>query len=71
MPKEEIFSDLLRPVIEEARILAAEIMASEYDVETAMKLAMAWPKGPFAYARDLEPLFVKKQVSEFEKLDSY
>jgi len=71
VPKEEIFADLLRPVIEEARILAAEIMASEYDVETAMKLAMAWPKGPFAYARDLEPLFVKKQVSEFEKLDSY
>lgn len=69
--KEEIFADLMRPVIEEAKILASEIMASEYDVETAMKLAMGWPKGPFAYARDLEPLFVKKQVSEFEKLDSY
>lgn len=69
--KEEIFAELLRPVIEEARILASEIMVSEYDVETAMKLAMNWPKGPFAYSRDLEHLFVKKQVSEFEKLDSY
>ena len=69
--KEEIFAELMRPVIEEARILASEIMASEYDVETAMKLAMNWPKGPFAYSRDLEHLFVKKQVSEFEKLDSY
>jgi len=69
--KEEIFAELMRPVIEEARILASEIMASEYDVETAMKLAMNWPKGPFAYGRDLERLFVKKQVSEFEKLDSY
>jgi 3-hydroxybutyryl-CoA dehydrogenase len=69
--KEELFAELLRPVIEEARILASEIMASEYDVETAMKLAMNWPKGPFAYSRDLEPLFVKKEVSEFEKLDSF
>ena len=71
VPKEEIFAELLRPVIEEARILASEIMVSEYDVETAMKLAMNWPKGPFAYSRDLKHLFVRKQVSEFEKLDSY
>ena len=69
--KEEIFAELMRPVIEEAGLLASEIMASEYDIETAMKLAMGWPKGPFAYGRDLEHLFVKKQVSEFEKLDSY
>ncbi|MFA6434016.1 MAG: 3-hydroxyacyl-CoA dehydrogenase NAD-binding domain-containing protein [Elusimicrobiales bacterium] len=69
--KEEIFAELLRPVIEEARILASEIMVSEYDIETAMKLAMGWPKGPFAYSRELGNLFVKKQVSEFEKLDSY
>ena len=69
--KEEIFAELLRPVIEEAKILASEIMVSEYDIETAMKLAMSWPKGPFAYGRDLEQLFVKKQVSEFDKLDSY
>ena len=46
-------------------------MASEHDIETAMKLAMNWPKGPFAYSRDLEHLFVKKTVSEFEKLDPY
>ena len=71
VPKEEIFAELLRPVVEEARLLAAEIMASEHDIETAMKLAMNWPKGPFAYSRDLEHLFVKKTVSEFEKLDPY
>lgn len=69
--KEEIFAELLRPVIEEARLLASEIMASERDIETAMKLALNWPKGPFAYGRDLERLFVKKTVSEFEKLDPY
>jgi len=71
VPKEEIFAELLRPVIEEARLLASEIMASEHDIETAIKLALNWPKGPFAYSRDLEHLFLKKTVSEFEKLDPY
>ncbi|MBI4801090.1 MAG: hypothetical protein HY796_01065 [Elusimicrobia bacterium] len=69
--KEEIFAELLRPMIEEAKLLAAEIMASEYDIETAVKLGMGWPKGLFAYSRDLEHLFVKKRVSEFDKLDIF
>ncbi len=69
--KEEIFSEIMRPVIEEARLLASEIMASERDIETAMKLAMNWPKGPFAYGRELESLFVKKRVTEFDNLDAY
>jgi 3-hydroxybutyryl-CoA dehydrogenase len=71
VPKEEIFAEIMGPVIEEARILASEIMASEHDIETAMKLAMNWPKGPFAYGRELESLFVKKRVTEFDNLDAY
>ncbi len=70
-PKEEIFSDLMGPVIEEARTLASEIMASEHDIETAMKLAMGWPKGPLAYGRDMKELFVKKRAGEFDSLDAY
>jgi 3-hydroxybutyryl-CoA dehydrogenase len=69
--REEIFAELMRPVIEEARILASEIMASEHDIETAMRLAMDWPKGPFAYGRELEHLFQKKTVTEFDNLDAY
>ncbi|HAH32612.1 MAG TPA: hypothetical protein DCL44_09905 [Elusimicrobia bacterium] len=69
--KEEIFTRILSPIIDEAKILASEIMASEYDVETAVKLAFGWPKGPFAYARDLSHLLEKKKVSEFDKLDAY
>jgi len=71
VPKEEIFAELMRPVIEEARLLASEIMASERDIETAAKLGFGWPKGPLAYARDLEALLARKPVSEFENLDSY
>jgi len=69
--KEEIFAELMRPVIEEAKLLASEIMASEYDIETAVKLAFGWPKGPFAYGRDFAHLLERKVVSEFDKLDSF
>ena len=69
--KEDIFSQILGPLIDEAKLLASEIMASERDIETAVKLAFGWPKGPFAYAREMEPLFKKKKVSEFDKLESY
>jgi 3-hydroxybutyryl-CoA dehydrogenase len=69
--KAEIFRELMAPVIEEARLLASEIMASEYDIETAMKLGMEWPKGPFAYHRDAPELFSKKAVSEFDRLDTF
>ena len=69
--KEEIFAELLRPVIEEAKLLASEIMASEYDIETAVKLAFGWPKGPFAYGRDFARLLERKVVSEFDKLDTF
>ncbi|HBA59291.1 MAG TPA: hypothetical protein DCZ92_00420 [Elusimicrobia bacterium] len=69
--KEEIFAEIMRPVIEEAKLLAAEVMASEYDIETAVKLAFNWPKGPFAYGRDLAHLLQKKVVSEFDKLDTF
>lgn len=69
--KEEIFAEIMRPVVEEAKLLASEIMASEYDVETAMKLAMGWPKGPFAYSREMGDMLAKKTVSEFDKLDTF
>jgi len=69
--KEDIFGDLMRPVVEEAKLLASEIMASEYDIETAMKLGLGWPKGPFAVSRDMAHLLEKKKVSEFDKLDTF
>jgi 3-hydroxyacyl-CoA dehydrogenase len=68
---EETFAEIMRPVVEEAKLLASEIMASEYDIETAMKLAMGWPKGPFSYDRDFGRLLEKKKVSEFDKLDTF
>ncbi len=67
----EIFGELMRPVVEEARLLASEIMASEYDIETAVKLAFGWPKGPFAFSRDFAALLEKKKVSEFDNLDTF
>ncbi|HBE88431.1 MAG TPA: hypothetical protein DDW67_04740, partial [Elusimicrobia bacterium] len=69
--KAEIFREIMAPVIEEARLLASEIMASEYDIETVMKLGMGWPKGPFGYHRDMPELFARKAVSEFDRLDTF
>ena len=69
--KEEIFAEIMRPVVAEAKLLAGEIMASEYDIETAVKLAFGWPKGPFAYSRDMAHLLEKKKISEFDKLDTF
>ena len=69
--KEELFAEIMRPVVEEAKLLASEVMASEYDIETAVKLGFGWPKGPFAYSRDLARLLEKKKVSEFDKLDTF
>ncbi|HCC47656.1 MAG TPA: hypothetical protein DEQ38_06010 [Elusimicrobia bacterium] len=69
--KEDIFAELMRPVVAEAKLLASEIMASEYDIETAVKLGFGWPKGPFAYSRDMAHMLEKKKVSEFDKLDTF
>ncbi len=69
--KEDIFAELMRSVVEEARLLASEIMASEYDIETAAKLGFGWPKGPFAFSRDMATVLEKKKVSEFDKLDTF
>ncbi|KAF0126049.1 MAG: 3-hydroxybutyryl-CoA dehydrogenase [Elusimicrobia bacterium] len=69
--KAELFRELMAPVIEEARLLASEIMASEYDIETVMKLGLGWPKGPFGYHRDMPDLFARKAVSEFDRLDTF
>ena len=65
--KEDIFAELMRPVVEEAKLLASEIMASEYDIETAVKLGFGWPKGPFAFSRDMAPLMGKKKGFEVGK----
>ncbi|HAN05008.1 MAG: hypothetical protein A2X29_06425 [Elusimicrobia bacterium GWA2_64_40] len=69
--KDDIFAEIMRPVVEEARLLASEIMASEYDIETAVKLAFGWPKGPFAFSRDMGHLMERKKVSEFDSLENF
>ncbi len=69
--KEDIFAEIMRPVVEEAKLLASEIMASEYDIETAVKLGFGWPRGPFAFSRDMAHIMEKKKVSEFDQLDTF
>ena len=51
---EVIFHAVMSRVAQEAKILAAESMLSELDIETAAKLAFGWPKGPLAFSRELD-----------------
>ncbi len=69
--KEEIFSQIMRPILDECKTLASEIMVGEYDLEKAIKAAFGWPKGPFAYFRERPDLLEIKKTSEFENLDSF
>lgn len=70
-PKEEIFSEILRPVIEECKTLASEVMVGEYDIEKALKAAFGWPKGPFSYFRERPDLLEVKKTSEFDRLENF
>ena len=51
--QEKIFMPILSQVANEAKTLAAEAVISEFDIETAVKLALGWPKGPFTLAREM------------------
>jgi 3-hydroxybutyryl-CoA dehydrogenase len=53
-PPQDIFRDVMLRVAQEAKILAAESMLSEFDLETAAKLAFGWPKGPLTVERELQ-----------------
>ncbi len=67
LPQEEIFGEIMRPVIEESKLLASEVMASELDIERTAKLGLGWPKGPFTYLRENESLLGgKKRIRSTE-----
>ncbi|MFA5160692.1 MAG: 3-hydroxyacyl-CoA dehydrogenase family protein [Elusimicrobiales bacterium] len=51
---EDVFASVMEKVCAEAKLLASESMVSEFDMETAVKTAFGWPKGPLDFARELE-----------------
>lgn len=69
--EKEMFSDIFRPVMEEAKILASEIMVSENDIETVGKLGFGWSRGIFNLYRENRELLQPKKKSEFENLDTF
>jgi len=50
---ELIVGAVAQAVIAEAHAAAAEGLLSEYDVDTAARLGLGWPKGPFAMEREM------------------
>jgi 3-hydroxyacyl-CoA dehydrogenase len=67
----EIFAEIFRPVMEEAKVLASEIMVSENDIENIAKLGFGWSKGIFNLYRENKEMLQPKKRSEFENLESF
>lgn len=69
--KTEIFSDIMIPVLSEAKQLASEIMIGEQDIENVTKLSFGWNFGIFGFQKKNPELFVVKEKSEFDNLDTF
>lgn len=69
--KEEIFSDIMIKVLNEAKQIAKEVMIGEQDIENITKLALGWSFGIFGLQKKYPSLFVVKEKSEFDNLDTF
>lgn len=49
---ERMCADIFTAVAAEAKLTAADVMVSEYDIESAARRAFGWPKGPSGMARE-------------------
>jgi len=52
LTSKEIWSNLARAIIAEAELLVSEGTAGASDIDTAVKLAMNFPKGPFEWRKE-------------------
>jgi len=68
---EEIFSDIMIPVLGEAKEIAKEIMVGEQDIENVTKYSFGWDIGIFSLQKKYPNAFVVKQRSEFDNLDTF
>ena len=68
---DEIFSDIVIPIFEEAINLAKEFMVGEHEIEIITKGIFGWGHGIFGYKKIYPNLFIKRERSEFENLDSF
>ena len=69
--KEEIFSDVMIPLYNEAVEIAKELMVGEQDIESITKDIFGFEHGVFGYKQIYPELFVKKERSEFDNLDVF
>ncbi|MDD4003979.1 MAG: 3-hydroxyacyl-CoA dehydrogenase family protein [Elusimicrobiaceae bacterium] len=48
----QLCAEIFSAVATEAKLVAADAMVSEYDVELAVRMAFGWPKGPSGMAKE-------------------
>ncbi len=69
--KTEIFSDIMIPVFNEATEISKEIMIGEQDIENITKYTFGWSNGIFSLQKKYSELFVVKEKTEFDNLDTF
>jgi len=68
---QEIFSDIMIPILDESKDIAREIMVGEQDIENITKYSFGWDIGIFSLQKKYPNAFVIKQKSEFDNLDTF
>ena len=51
IPSQEIWNRIMEAIVDEAELVAAEGVATKQGVDTAVRLAMNFPAGPFEWRR--------------------
>jgi 3-hydroxyacyl-CoA dehydrogenase len=69
--KTEIFSDIMIPILSEAKEIAKEMMIGEQDIENVTKLSFGWNFGISGFQKKFPELFITKEKSEFDNLDTF
>ncbi|MGC9070226.1 MAG: 3-hydroxyacyl-CoA dehydrogenase family protein [Elusimicrobiales bacterium] len=67
--KEEVFSDIVMPILDVAISVGKNLMVGEQDIETLTRGIFGWEHGIFGYRKLYPELFIKKEKSEFDNLE--
>ncbi len=67
---QEIVSDIMIPIFDEAVSTAKALMVGEQELEIVTKGIFGWQHGIFGYKKLYPELFIKKERSEFDNLET-
>lgn len=69
--EQEVFSDIVIPIFEEAMNIARRFIVGEQEIEVITRGIFGWEHGIFGYKKLYPELFVRKEKTEFDNLDNF